>query len=81
MKTWTTQTGKELNIKDMSTDHIQNSIEYLQRKIDNGDTIVSSGSMGMDGIPEYYDADDAKEIFEEQIEVFKSELKERKAGD
>lgn len=76
MKYWTTREGKEIRVKDMTTSHLENAINYLQRKIDTGDVMVQTIKMDWDNEP-LFDWDDVTIEIKDWIKTFKRELKKR----
>lgn len=83
MKYWITQSGEKLAVKDMETSHIENCINYLQKKIDTGQTVVTIqyGGNGWDTDDIWYDEEevDRKPEMKAWIKRFKKELDKRYA--
>lgn len=69
---WITKYDEELNIKDMETSHIKNTINYLKRNSDFYDEI---GGVWCDPDTFYYE--DNEELVERKIEELENELKRR----
>lgn len=70
MKTWTTRDGKELHIKNMSKNHLENCIKYLE------ENPISYGCYGVDADDMFFDVDE--KLTNRYIRAFKKELKNRK---
>ncbi len=77
MKIWTTQDGKDINVKDMTTPHIHNCIRMLETAIKEGRTTQITGGMGFDNDDTWYDEEDITPEIKNWIKTFKKELKQR----
>lgn len=79
-KIWTTADGTDIPVKDMGDSHLDNCVRFLNRKINNGDTVVECGTGGgfvFDSDPDIEKIDIEEEI-SAWIKVFEDEIKRRK---
>lgn len=80
-KIWITQSGWEVPVKEMDLSHLINCINYLQKKLDKGETTIIKqyGGMGADNMDIWYDEEevDVKDEIKAWIKVFKTEMKRR----
>lgn len=80
---WTTREGERIALKDMTTDHVENALRYLQKRIKSGDTtvIVTYGGMGWEGDDMWYDEEevDRKKDMQRWVRRFSKELDRRYA--
>ena len=74
---WTTKDGKEIDIKDMTTKHIQNCIDMLGKQFNACEGEVIEGHYDAEGIDcDIYHYENAEEMFP-IIHWFRKELLKR----
>lgn len=78
MKTWTTKEGEVLNVSEMSSSHIQNCVNMLERQlVDPYDVHGYDPQMGYSG---YMDGliEESNEMKREKIKFLREELDSRR---
>lgn len=68
---WRTKDGKEIDIKNMTSQHLYNAIKYMERANEKG--IETGGGIDIDDI--WYDID--HHHFDDDIKAMREELQNR----